>query len=54
MDIILIMLILGSLVGVGKAIQEIRKKREERSELKERLGNEYEELIQMRKNKSKK
>lgn len=53
MDIILIMLILGSLIGVGKAIQEMRKKRDEKFELKEQLGEEYEEFIQMRKNKRK-
>ncbi len=53
MDIILLMLIFGSLIGVGKAIQEMRKKKQESSDLKEQLGDDYDEFIKMRNDKPK-
>ncbi len=53
MDIILLILIVGSFIGVGKAIQEMRKKKQEKSDLKEKLGDDYDEFIQMRKDKRK-
>ena len=53
MDIILLMLIFGSLIGVGKAIQEMRKRKQEKSDLKERLGEDYDEFIKMRNDKRK-
>ena len=53
MDIIFIILIFGCFVGAGKAIQEMKKKKREKFELKKRLGNEYDEFINMRKEKHK-
>ena len=53
MDIILIILICGGIIGVGKALEEMKRKKTEKSELKERLGDDYDEFIQMRENKRK-
>jgi hypothetical protein len=53
MDIILLMIIAGSLIGVGKVIQEMKNKKQEKAELKERLGDEYEEFVKMRNDKRK-
>ena len=53
MDVILLILIVGSLIGIGKAIQEMSKKKQEKSDLKEKLGDEYDEFIRMRKDKRK-
>ncbi len=53
MDIIFLMLIFGAFIGVGKAIQEMRKKKQEQSDLKEQLGDDYDEFIKMRNEKRK-
>lgn len=53
MDFIFMILAFGSLIGVGKAIQEMKKKKQEKAELKEKLGVEYDKFIEMRNNKKK-
>ncbi len=51
MDIILIILICGSVIGVVKALQEMKIKKHEKAALKEKLGDDYDEFIQMRNKK---
>ncbi|HCD53265.1 MAG TPA: hypothetical protein DEQ34_12500 [Balneolaceae bacterium] len=51
MDILLIILVGGSLVGVYKAIEEMRKRKDREIELREKMGDDYDLFIEMRNKK---
>lgn len=51
---ILLILVLGCLIGVYKVIVDMKSKKQEQKELKDKLGNEYDLYMKMRNDRKKK